>query len=241
PTLVSIGEKGARFRSYYDCSIKSLTPEKSIEIQRQLGADLIVVLDECTPFHVEREYTESSMHRTHRWALRSLREFIDHDDGSQALYGIVQGGVFPDLRKEAVAFVNKQPFFGIAIGGSLGADKATMHSVVKDTMKGVRRDRPVHLLGIGGISDIFHGVRQGIDTFDCVHPTRLGRHGGALVKAKFWEEDAADQEEEEGRTANKKARQRQRPREHVDLMKGRYRFDNRPIDKDCGCPTCKAG
>eukprot|EP00752_Nemacystus_decipiens_P016260 g14540.t1 len=198
PSLVSIGEKGARFRSYHDCSIKSLTPERSIEIQRQLGADLIVVLgdeggegrdDECTPFHVDKEYTESSMRRTHRWAMRSLREFIDGDDGAQALYGIVQGGVYPDLRKEAVDFVNKAPFFGIAVGGSLGADKATMHQVVSDTMANVRRDRPVHLLGIGGIADLFHGVRQGIDTFDCVHPTRLGRHGGALVKASFWERE----------------------------------------------------
>ncbi|CAN0239429.1 unnamed protein product, partial [Discosporangium mesarthrocarpum] len=143
--------------------------------------------DECTPFHVDKEYTERSMHRTHRWSLRSLKEFINGDDGSQALYGIVQGGIYPDLRKEAVEFVNKHPFFGVAIGGSLGKDKASMHKVVSDTLSMVRRDRPVHLLGIGGVVDIFHGVRQGIDTFDCVHPTRLGRHGGALVKAKFWE------------------------------------------------------
>ncbi|CAM9885883.1 unnamed protein product [Choristocarpus tenellus] len=98
------------------------------------------------------------MQRTHRWALRSLKEFIAGDDETQALYGIVQGGVYPDLREEAVKFINSQPFFGIAIGGSLGADKVSMHEVVTKTMSMVRRDRPVHLLGIGGIADIFHGV-----------------------------------------------------------------------------------
>ncbi|CBJ25973.1 similar to queuine tRNA ribosyltransferase, putative [Ectocarpus siliculosus] len=279
PSLVSISEKGARFKSYYDCSIKSLTPERSIEIQRQLGADLVVVLDECTPFHVDKDYTKSSMHRTHRWAMRSLREFIDGDDGTQALYGIIQGGVYPDLRNEAVEFVNKAPFFGIAVGGSLGADKATMHQVVSHTMANVRRDRPVHLLGIGGIADIFHGVRQGVDTFDCVHPTRLGRHGGALVKASFWtreqelEEERANQDaaaeaaaaataEEEasiggdtmaaGVGASKRKKRRRSgdvrkkrhpvvPREHVNLLKGRYREDHRVIDEDCGCPTCRGG
>eukprot|EP00903_Cladosiphon_okamuranus_P010834 g10235.t1 len=263
PSLVSIGEKGARFKSYHDCSIKSLTPERSIEIQRQLGADLIVVLDECTPFHVDKEYTESSMRRTHRWAMRSLREFIDGDSGAQALYGIVQGGVYPDLRKEAVEFVNNAPFFGVAVGGSLGADKATMHRVVSETMANVRPDRPVHLLGIGGIADIFHGVRQGIDTFDCVHPTRLGRHGGALVKASFWERERERELEAEeaaaegavstgdrqgggaarGRGGGGRSAKRQRvvPREHVNLLKGRYADDHRPIDEDCGCPTCRGG
>ena len=95
-----------------------------------------------------------------------------------------------DLRQQSVEFVNSQPFFGTAIGGSLGADTATMHDIVAFTRSCIRNDRPVHLLGIGGIVDIFHGVRQGIDTFDCVHPTRLARHGGALVKASHWDDVA---------------------------------------------------
>ena len=171
-TLLQIDEQGATFRSYVDGSIHHLTPEKSIEIQRQLGADLIVVLDECTPFNVEKEYTESSMNRSHRWAIRSLKEFIRTASGKQALYGIVQGGIYEDLREKSCEFVNTYPFFGIAIGGSLGASKKGMHDIVAFTRSQLRNDRPIHLLGIGGIRDIFHGVKQGIDTFDCVHPTR---------------------------------------------------------------------
>ena len=187
--LIRIDEEGAVFRSYADGSIQNLTPERSMEIQRQLGADLVVVFDECTPFNVDKEYTESSMRRSHRWALRSLAAFQQTHKGKQALYGIVQGGVYQDLRDESTDFVNNQDFFGTAIGGSLGATKKGMHEIVTYTRNRVRDDRPVHLLGIGGIRDIFHGVRQGIDTFDCVHATRMGRHGNALVKAAFWEEE----------------------------------------------------
>ena len=188
-TLIGINEEGATFRSYVDGTIHNLTPEKAIEIQRQLGADLIVVLDECTPFNVDKQYTADSMRRSHRWAIRSLNEFTRTASGKQAIYGIVQGGVYEDLRDESCDFVNKHPFFGLAIGGSLGADKKGMHDIVAYTRNKLRNDRPVHLLGIGGIRDIMHGVRQGIDTFDCVHPSRLARHGGFLVKSSFWDEE----------------------------------------------------
>jgi queuine tRNA-ribosyltransferase len=187
--LTKINEEGATFRSYVDGSSHLLTPEKSIDIQRKLGADLIVVLDECTPFHVEKEYTTESMRRSHRWAQRSLQEFIRTDTGKQALYGIVQGGIYEDLRDESTDFVNSQNFFGTAIGGSLGDTRKRMHEIVEYTRSKVRDDRPVHLLGIGGVMDIFNGVRQGIDTFDCVAPMRLARHGGALVMAAHWEEE----------------------------------------------------
>ena len=187
-TLIKVDEEGATFRSYIDGRIHSLTPENSIQVQQKLGADLIVVLDECTPFHVSKSYTAASMRRSHRWALRSLLEFRrGHTLKPQALYGIIQGGIYEDLRRESAEFVNKYPFFGTAIGGSLGSDKKSMYNVVSFTRRLVRGDRPVHLLGIGGIRDIFHGVRLGIDTFDCVHPTRLGRHGGALVTAVHWD------------------------------------------------------
>lgn len=235
-TLLKIDEQGATFRSYVDGSIHHLTPEKSIEIQRQLGADLIVVLDECTPFNVEKEYTESSMNRSHRWAVRSLKEFIKTATGKQALYGIVQGGVYEDLRVKSCEFVNTYPFFGIAIGGSLGANKKGMHDIVTFTRKKLRNDRPIHLLGIGGIRDIFHGVKQGIDTFDCVHPTRLGRHGGALVKAAFWDDFEAEN------ITNKTLPTKNRPRiirEHTNVDKAHFRDDSRPIDVNCSCYTCK--
>lgn len=199
-TLLRIDEEGAVFRSYVDGSQHTLTPEKCIDIQRQLGADLVVVLDECTPFNVDKTYTADSMRRSHRWAIRCLHHFKQQTSPPlartspsgcpQAIYGIVQGGVYEDLRKESCQFVNDHPFFGLAIGGSLGASKQEMHAIVRYTRSLLRNDRPVHLLGIGGVRDIFHGVRQGIDTFDCVHPTRLGRHGSALVMAHFWDEDA---------------------------------------------------
>ena len=220
-TMLKISEEGAYFKSYIDGRQILLTPERSIQIQKQLGADLIVVLDECAPFHVNRSYIEKSMNMSHRWALRSLAEFQKNNHHRQALYGIVQGGVYEDLRQESASFVNEQPFFGHAIGGSLGTSKEQMHSIVKMIMKMVSSERPVHLLGIGGISDIFNGVEQGIDTFDCVHPTRLARHGGALVKADYWQ------------------RYDGKGGEHINLKNKMFREDPRPICELCGCATCQ--
>ena len=222
-SLLKINEEGATFKSYIDGKQHVLTPEKSIQVQRSLGADLIVVLDECTPFHVDKAYTEKSMHLSHRWAERSLREFQKGPEGVQALYGITQGGVYPDLRRASADFVNSLPFFGHAVGGSLGANKTQMAEVVEMAMEPLDPSRPVHLLGVGGVSDIFYGVQQGIDTFDCVHPTRLARHGGALVPPSVWE----SLEEEP------------RKREHMNLRNARFRDDPRPIDETCGCQTCQ--
>lgn len=212
-SVVKIKEEGAHFQSYIDGKKWLLTPEKSIQVQRELGADLIVVLDECTPFHVDKRYTQKSMEMSHRWALRSLAEFDRGNDHTQALYGIIQGGVYEDLRQNSIDFVNDNDFFGHAIGGSLGANKDQMEKIVSFTAPKLRRDRPIHLLGIGGIRDIFAGVRQGIDTFDCVHPTRIARHGGALVKGA--------------------------KREHIQIRNAQYREDERPLEADCTCSTCQ--
>lgn len=217
-TLLKITEEGAKFRSYIDGSTHFLTPEKSIEIQRKLGPDFVVVLDECTPFHVDKRYTANSMRMSHRWATRSLNEFNKHDNGKQKLYGIIQGGIYPDLRKEGCEYVNSQDFFGHAIGGSLGADKNQMYDVVAMTTEILDRNRPIHLLGIGGVSDIFNGVEHGIDTFDCVHPTRLARHGGAMVRPPH--------------------RNREN-KEHINLNNSQYREDFTPLEPDCSCYTCK--
>mmetsp|Transcript_23401 Transcript_23401/g.35167 ORF Transcript_23401/g.35167 Transcript_23401/m.35167 type:complete len:521 (+) Transcript_23401:62-1624(+) len=233
PTLLEVNENGARFRSYLDGSIWELTPEKSIQIQRDLGADLIVVLDECTAYHIGKDGTAESMRMSHRWALRSLAEFIRGDDGSQALYGIIQGGVYDDLRVESAEFINSQPFFGTAIGGSLGDSSRTMHDIVKFTAGLVREDRPIHLLGIGGIKDVFNGVSEGIDTFDCVHPTRLGRHGGALVAAAWWRADHAPRP-----TPQQIIKNNGFP-EHVNVVRAHFKEDPRPLDPDCSCPTCQ--
>ncbi len=181
-SLLKVTEEGARFKSYWNGTYLNLTPELSIEIQRKLGADLIYQLDECTAYHVDKDYTARSMEMSHRWGDRSLAEFERHHDGSQALYGIVQGGVYEDLRDISCAYVNDRPFFGLAVGGSLGGSEEEMFDVVNMCMQRLREDRPVHLLGIGRIKDVFDFVRLGIDTFDCVSPTRIARHGWALVK-----------------------------------------------------------
>jgi queuine tRNA-ribosyltransferase len=209
-TVLKISEDGATFKSYIDGRNWLLTPESSIQIQKQLGADLVVVLDECTPFHVEKSYTKTSMERSHRWALRSLREF-EKSQTNQKLYGIIQGGVFEDLRKESCDFVNQNNFFGHAVGGSLGASKEQMYDVVRFTVPLLEEKRPIHLLGIGGIKDIWEGVEVGIDTFDCVHPTRLARHGGALIKKE----------------------------RHINIRNSRYRLDSEPLDVTCACSTCQ--
>lgn len=218
-TLLKITEEGATFKSYINGQTYCLTPEESIRVQRLLGADLIVVLDECTPYHVDKSYTKASMERSHRWALRSLNAYLQCDNGTQKLYGIVQGGVYPDLRKESVEFVNSHPFFGHAVGGSLGANKQEMYDIMGETLSLLSKDRPVHLLGIGGIQDIFQGVALGIDTFDCVHPTRIARHGGALIKPWNKDDDLK--------------------REHINLRNSRYRLDTSPVEPDCFCTTCR--
>lgn len=215
-TLLKIKEEGAYFRSYIDGSKHCLTPEISIDVQRKLGADLILVLDECTPFHTDKYYTRRSMEMSHRWGLRSLEEFKRGHDGTQALYGIVQGGIYPDLRKESASFVANNPFFGQAVGGSLGGGKEQMREVVGIATEYLNPERPTHLLGIGGIVDIWNGVTFGIDTFDCVHPTRLGRHGGALVRPV-----------ENG------------GKEHITLKNERFKNDHTPLDDRLDCYASK--
>ena len=220
-SLLSINEEGSIFKSYVDGSIKLLSPEKSIEIQRNLGADLILVFDECTPFHVDKSYTESSMKRSHRWATRSFNRFnvnIDYksgfgSSGEQKLYGIVQGGIYEDLREESIDFnLNKIDTFGIAIGGSLGSSKEEMYKVVNFTASKLGHKKPIHLLGIGDPNDIWSLVKSGIDTFDCVSPTRLARHGSALIKGK-----------------NGK----------LNIKNKQFRSDLSPIDQNCTCLTCQ--
>lgn len=212
PLLTKLTEDGATFRSPRDGAYHTLTPEASIDIQRKLGADMIVVLDECTPFHVDRDYTARSLAMTHRWADRCLAEFERGHDGRQALYGVIQGGIYEDLRREGAEFVASRPFFGHAVGGCLGDHKDQLYDIVGYSMGPAPADRPVHLLGIGGIRDIWEGVALGIDTFDCVTPTRIARHGWAL--------------------------QRQAEAHRINLRNARFAEDREPLDPECDCPTC---
>jgi len=217
--VLAIDEEGVRFRSYVDGRERFLGPETSMAVQAALGSDIALVLDECTPFHVSREYTARSMERTHRWLERCLRWHAAEGPPAQTVYGIVQGGVDRELRAESAAAVAASACDGIAIGGSLGQEKAQMHEVVSWTTAALEqhvRDRPRHLLGIGDVDDLIAGVELGVDTFDCALPTRLGRHGVALIP------DAG-------------------ARWRVDLKKGRWRLCEEPILAGCSCPACSRG
>ncbi len=180
--VISIEEEGVRFRSYADGRERFMGPETSMEVQAALGSDIALAFDECTPFHVERDYTARSMERTHRWLDRCVAWCGEHAPEGQLLYGIVQGGVYEDLRAESSAYIAGAGVDGIAIGGSLGQEKEQMREVVGWSLAGLPDEPPRHLLGIGDVDDIVHAVGAGIDTFDCATPTRLARHGTALVQ-----------------------------------------------------------
>lgn len=216
---VFITEDGVEFRSHIDGSRHFLTPEKSIQIQKNLGADIIFAFDECTsPLH-PYEYVKKAMKRTHRWAERSLNEFKkrakkleikNKKSGRQFLLGIVQGGEFEDLRKTSAKFIGQMDFDGFGIGGSFGGYEKGITDALDWTISLLPEEKPVHLLGIGRVEDIYRSVAKGIDTFDCVIPTRLGRHGGAMLK-----------------------------KETLNLKSGKFLKDFGSIDKKCFCFTCQ--
>jgi queuine tRNA-ribosyltransferase len=212
--ILSIEEEGVRFRSYLDGRERFMGPETSMEVQAKLASDIALVFDECTPFHVERDYTARSTERTHRWLDRCLSWHAERGPPDQLVYGIVQGGVYEDLRAESTAYVAGSGVDGIAIGGSLGQTKEQMREVVGWSLAGLPPEPPRHLLGIGDVDDLVHSVGAGIDSFDCATPTRLARHGTALV---------SDPER----------------RWRLDLTKGAYRTSREPIDSGCPCPACR--
>ena len=200
-SLVRVTESGAFFENEgEECY---LDPELSLKIQEQLGSDIRFAFDECTSPLADYGYQKEAMVRTHRWAERSLKVH----GGDALLYGIVQGGPFEDLRKESSRVINSLPFQGVGIGGSFG--KEEMKDVLGWTVPLLGREKPRHLLGVGRMEDIFDAVERGIDTFDCVIPTREARHGGIWTR--------------EGR---------------IEITKGRYRTDHTPLDVICMCATC---
>ncbi len=178
--LVKIKENGVTFRSHLDGSRHILTPEGSIKIQRKLGADIIFVLDECTASSDDYEYTKNAMERTHRWAGRSVKEFAKKSTG-QFLFGIVQGGSWKSLRRESARVISSMPFDGYGIGGFLGDNKQNMYKNLEWINSLLPKNKPRHLLGIGEPEDILEGVERGVDLFDCITPTRLGRRGTLLT------------------------------------------------------------
>jgi len=219
-SLVRLSEAGARFRSIVDGSPRIFTPESVVQIERAIGADIILPLDECTsPLHDEA-YTKRAMDRTHRWARRALAAHrLLHDDARgpnprQVLFGIVQGGAFRTLREESARTIAGMGFPGFAIGGSLGRSKSEMHAVLDWTIPHLPDDRPRHLLGIGEVDDLFAAVARGVDTFDCAAPTRLARNGTVFVRGE--------------------------PRHRINLRNALFKTDDDPIDPACDCPTCQA-
>jgi queuine tRNA-ribosyltransferase len=213
--IIAIDEEGVRFTSYLDGGERFMGPETSMEVQAKLGSDIALAFDECTPFHVDRDYTARSTERTHRWLDRCVDWRTDHAPDWQLFYGIVQGGTYDDLRDESAQRVVSTPGLdGIAVGGSLGQDKEQMYSVVERSLRPVPDAWPRHLLGIGDVDDILAAVRMGIDTFDCATPTRLGRHGTALVA----EPDR---------------------RWRVELRKATWHGSREPIAEGCPCPACQ--
>ncbi|MGZ5325455.1 MAG: tRNA guanosine(34) transglycosylase Tgt [Solirubrobacterales bacterium] len=210
---VEISEKGVRFRSMRDGAEHFLDPETSMEIQAALGSDIALAFDECTPFNAERDYTAASMERTHRWLERCLTWHAENGPERQAVFGIVQGGVHEDLRRQSAEAVSAAAVDGIAIGGTLGRDKPEMYGVLDLTVPHLPVEAPKHLLGIGEIDDLLEGVARGIDLFDCAVPTRLARHGVALAP-------------EPGH------------RFRLDLAKARFAEDFGPVVEDCPCVAC---
>ena len=216
PKLATIGNDGVSFRSHIDGSLHYITPEKSIEIQHNLGADIIFAFDECTSPTEDLRYQNEALERTHAWAKRCLDYHVSKPNKeTQALFGIVQGGRDEDLRRKSaklIAGMEKDgiTFDGFGIGGSF--DKNDLHSAVRWVNEELPEEKPRHLLGIGEPEDLFEGVENGVDFFDCVAPTRNARSRGTLYTTF-------------GR---------------MNLMNTQYRSDFTPIEKDCGCYTCKS-
>ena len=174
-----IDAKGVTFRSHLDGSMKRLTPAKSMSIQQNLGADIIMAFDQCPP-PSDRAEVEAALTRTHDW-LRLCRQ-AHPDDSRQALFGIAQGGVFPDLREQSARFVSEMDLPGYGIGGlAVGETKAEMYAMLEHTLPCLPSDKPRYLMGVGEPDDLVEGILRGVDMFDCVIPTRLARHGAAFT------------------------------------------------------------
>jgi queuine tRNA-ribosyltransferase len=204
----TIAEAGVTFRSHLDGSLHELAPERSIEIQHLLGADITMALDECTPYPSQREAVENSMELTLRWAERSRRAFVERP--GHGIFGIVQGGVHPDLRLRSTARMIDIGFDGYAVGGlAVGEGQETMFAVLDATVPALPEDRPRYLMGVGKPADLVGAVLRGIDMFDCVLPTRSGRTAQAFTR-----------------------------RGTVNLRNARHADDMTPLDPECLCPVC---
>ena len=209
--LCRISEEGVEFRSHLDGSKNFISPEKAIDIQRSLGSDIAMVFDDCTPYPCGYTDAESSMELSMRWAARCRQHWSYNDDGTHGLFGIVQGGVYPDLRKRSAEALAEMDFPGTAIGGlSVGEPKDLMGEIMESTLPLLPWDRPRYLMGVGTPEDLIRGIAMGVDMFDCVLPTRNARNGSLFTS--------------QGRILIKNAA---------------YAEDQGPLDPECSCPTCR--
>jgi queuine tRNA-ribosyltransferase len=203
-----IDQDGVTFRSHIDGSQQRLDPEKSILIQENLGADIIMAFDECSDPY-EKDYVREAMVRTHHWAERCQRAKKRSD---QALFGIVQGGIYEDLREESAEFVASLDFPGNAIGGlSVGETKTEMHTILELVDRVLPEDKPRYLMGVGTPEDLVSGISRGVDIFDCVLPTRLARHNTAMTRYG----------------------------DRLNILNAQYAKDEQPIDQACTCYCCQ--
>ncbi len=202
-----IDEDGVTFRSYLDGSFHRFTPEKAMAIQEKLGADIAMAFDEC-PYPYGYEENQQAVQRTHRWLERCAAA---HTRPDQALFGIVQGGVYADLREESARFVRDMHLPGCAIGGlAVGETKAEMHAMLETVNAILPEDKPRYLMGVGTPPDIHEGILRGVDIFDCVAPTRLARHKAAFYRGR-----------------------------QLNMLNAEHKRDPRPLDEQCTCYTCR--
>ncbi len=207
--LRKITEEGVEFRSFIDGSKHMLTPEKSIEVQNALGADIIMAFDECTPYPSEHEYVKASLERTTRWLKRCIDAHKNTE--AQALFGIVQGGMYKDLRKQSAEEITQFDLPGYAVGGlSVGESKEMMCDMLDEMDDLLPKEKPRYLMGVGTPDYLFEGVERGIDMFDCVLPTRIARNGTAMTSAGV-----------------------------VNIKNAKCERDFTPLDHECDCYTCR--
>lgn len=205
-----INEEGVTFHSHIDGSRHLMSPERSIEIQHLLGSDITMCFDECTPFPASYQTAEESMKLSMRWAERSRNSFIERD--GYGIFGIVQGGVYNDLREHSAEILNKISFDGYAIGGlAVGEGQETMLKVISGVIDKLAEDKPRYLMGVGKPDDLLQAVRLGVDMFDCVIPTRSGRNGQAFVKNGT-----------------------------INIRNSKYKEDTSPLDENCECGACRS-
>ena len=230
-SLTKVTEKGVYFYSPYDGAKFFLTPEKAIEIQHNLGVDIMMALDECSPDVEDRHYVEKSLERTHCWAKESLKEHqeLSKKEGKKSLlFGIVQGGPFLDLRKKSLEFILELPFDGIAFGGeTIGYNMPKTLEILDYLREIIPKDKPIYTMGLGASPyDIIEITKRGVDMFDCVNPARIARHG-ELYNGRIKKDKKGIMIESEFQEAILKIKQ------------SRFLKDKNPIDDDCDCYTCK--